>query len=130
MRRATLALTVTIALALGGFAMAQSAAVQRTTLQTLEFPAPLHTLTMRIEFPRGGLVARHTHPGAEMGYVVSGEAQVVIAGGAPKTLHAGDSFQVAPKTVHSVANSGTGPLVILSTYVVDPKEPLATPVSH
>ena|ERR1700761_3037255 len=130
MRPVALALALAATVAIGASAEAQSTAVQRTTLQTEDFPVPLHTITVRIEFPRGALVAPHTHPGVEMGYVVSGQAQVTIAGAAPMTLKAGDSFKVAPDTVHSVANTGTGQLVVLSTYVVDPKKPLATPASR
>ena len=89
----------------GGSVGAQTAAVQRTTLQTEEFPAALHTITVRIEFPKGAVVAPHTHPGVEMGYVVSGQAQVTIAGAAPMNLKEGDSFKVSPDTVHSVANA-------------------------
>jgi mannose-6-phosphate isomerase-like protein (cupin superfamily) len=39
----------------------------------------------------------------------------------------GGSFSVPPHTVHSVRNDGEGPLVIISTYVVEMDLPLATP---
>ena len=115
------------ALALFGPAPAQAAAVQRTTLQQQNFPTPLHTVTVRIEIQPGGDVAPHTHPGAEMGFIVSGLAQVTIKGAAPRRLATGDSFAVPPEAIHEVKNPGSEPLVILSTYVVDPNRPLASP---
>jgi quercetin dioxygenase-like cupin family protein len=127
MRPVILSFALVAALALGGAVTAQPETAERTTLQTQEFPAPLHTVTVRIEIAPGAEVAPHTHPGAEMGYIVSGEAGVTIGEESPKTLRAGDSFKVAPETVHSVKSQGASPLIILSTYVVDPTKPLASP---
>ena len=122
---AALAATLMIATA----AMAQSTAVHRTTLQELPFPAPeFHTVTVRVVVDPGGTVALHTHPGAEMGYVLSGTALVDVKNQASRNLQAGDSFAVPINVVHSVHNTGKGPLTLLSTYVVKVDQPIATPV--
>jgi quercetin dioxygenase-like cupin family protein len=127
MHRARLLLILAASAALALPVAAQPNAVHRTTLQQQDFPAPLHTVTVRVEIDPGGEVAPHTHPGVEMGFIVSGRMRLAIAGSKPKLLGAGDSFAVPPRTVHSGKNVGAAPLVILSTYVVDPREPLASP---
>jgi len=109
-------------------ASAQPNAVHKATLQTQEFPGPTyHTVTVKTEIDRGGEVAPHTHPGAEMGYVLRGRGVLKEAGGADMTMQPGMSFAIPPDTVHSVRNTGTTQLVIVSTYVVDKTRPIATP---
>jgi len=107
---------------------AQSSAVHKTTLQDRPFPAPqYHTATVRTVVDPGGQVMPHTHPGLEVGYVLGGRAVVKISGLPPLSLSAGDSFAVPRRTVHSVENTGPGALTILSTYVVDKDQPIASP---
>ncbi len=121
-------LAALMVMAMAAGAAAQSDKVHKTTLQEQPFPpAPLHTVTVRTLVDQGGLVAPHTHPGAEMAYIVQGRATVTIAGAAPQTLSAGGSFAVPPQTVHSVRNVGDGTLVMVSTYVVDQTKPIASP---
>jgi quercetin dioxygenase-like cupin family protein len=110
-------------------ALGQSTAVHRTTIQEQAFPAPLHTITVRIVTDPKGEVAPHNHPGVEMGYIAGGTAEVTLAGAPAKILKAGDSFAVPPSVVHRVRNVGAGPLTIVSTYVVDPSKPLVTPAA-
>ena len=113
--------------ALASAASAQAPGIQRTTLQEQPFPGgPLHTVTMKVVVAKGGEVKPHTHPGAEMAYVVHGKVQVTIAGQV-QTLTDGGSFSVPPKTVHSAKNVGPGPSTLISTYVVDKTQPLSTP---
>jgi quercetin dioxygenase-like cupin family protein len=115
-------------LAMAPGAAAQPSAVHRTPLQDQDFPPPsLHTVTVRVVVDRGGEVTPHTHPGVEMGYVLAGHAMLKIAGSPDRTLAAGDSFSVPPRIVHSVRNTGPGALTLLSTYVVEKGEPIASP---
>lgn len=108
---------------------AQASAVHRTPLQDLPFPPPIyHTATVKAVVDPGGEVMPHTHPGAEMAYIVSGKAIVTRKGQPALALAAGDSFAIPPGTVHSVKNAGPGPLVMISTYVVDKSKPLVQPV--
>ncbi len=109
-------------------AYAQPQLIHRETLQARDVPAPTwRSQLVRVSVDHGGLVARHTHPGLEIGYIEQGQAQVKIKGRPDQALHRGDSFAVLSDTPHSVQNTGPGSLVILSTYVVDKSKPLATP---
>ncbi len=110
-------------------ALAQPTAVHRATIQEQAFPTPLHTVTVRIVIDPKGVVAPHSHPGVEMGYIAGGSAEVTLAGASAKVLKAGDSFAVPLGVVHTVRNVGVGPLTIVSTYVVDPSKPLAMPAA-
>ncbi len=122
-----------LAVALASLSLASAAAAQpqlihRETLQTRDVPSPTwRSQLMRVSVDKGGLVARHTHPGLEIGYIEQGQAEVKIKGRPDQALHRGDSFAVLADTPHSVQNAGPGELVILSTYVVDKSKPLATP---
>ncbi len=107
---------------------AQPQLIHREPLQARDVPAPTwRSQLVRVSVDHGGLVARHTHPGLEIGYIEQGQAQVRIKGRPDQALHRGDSFAVLADTPHSVQNTGPGELVILSTYVVDKSKPLATP---
>jgi len=128
--KAVAALAASAVLAPLALAHAQAASepVQKTTLQEQAFPGPVnHTVMVRTIIARGGEVAPHTHPGVEMAYVADGQALVKIAGKPDRTLRAGDSFSPAKGVVHSVRNTGPGPLTIVSTYVVDKTKPIASP---
>jgi quercetin dioxygenase-like cupin family protein len=117
-----------LAAALGSTAMAQPSTVHKTTLQSQAFPDPVYnTVTVRTLVDHGGAVLRHTHPGVEMAYIVSGDALVKIMGRPDQMLKAGDSFTVPPETPHIVQNIGPETLTIVSTYVVDRSKPIVTP---
>jgi mannose-6-phosphate isomerase-like protein (cupin superfamily) len=62
-----------------------------------------------------------------MGYILDGRAVLEVRGEPPVSLSAGDSFSVPPRTVHSVENTGPGALTMLSTYVVETGQPIASP---
>lgn len=117
-----------VLLGLAPLAMAAAAPIQKTTLQTQEFPGPVnHTVLVRTVIAKGATVAPHTHPGVEMAYVADGQALVKIEGRADQTLGPGGSFSVPKAVAHSVRNVGPGPLTVVSTYVVDRTKPIATP---
>ena len=114
------------ALAVAGSAVAQQSAIKRTPLQKIEFPEGYVTTTVMIEVQPGGSAGRHTHPGIETGYVLEGEADLIIEG---KTQHlkAGDSYLIPAGTVHDVKVSGDKPAKVFGIYVVDKTKPLASP---
>lgn len=108
---------------------AQATAIHREPLETTDFPGHgLHTLLIRTTIDRGGVIALHVHPGQEVAYVASGAVEVVIGSVPARRVGAGQSFRVARGTPHSVRNAGAEPAVVVSTYIVDPFEPLAKPV--
>ena len=117
-----------LCLALPATALGQASAIHKTPLQDLPFPQPkFHSVTIRTVVDPNGEVPRHIHPGVEMGYVLNGEAQLKVAGQSPRALSAGDSFAIPANTIHSVHNTGAGPLTMLSTYVVDKNQPILIP---
>ena len=85
------------------------------------------TLVVEVTIDPGTFVARHTHPGIESGYVVSGGIDLPIQGQPTRALKPGDGFQVPVETPHAGAKNGDARTVIVSTYVVEKGKPLATP---
>ena len=124
-KKTLLALSV-IAFACTG-ALAQQGGIKRTPLQKMEFPDGYVTVTGIAEVPPGGAAGRHSHPGIETGYVLDGEAELLIDGQPPLHLKPGDSYQIPPGAIHDAKVSGDKPLKVLGIYVVDKTKPLATP---
>ena len=124
-KKLLLGLTVA-AVAGAGVAIAQQSGIKRTPLQKLDFPAGYNTVTAIAEVPAGGAAGRHTHPGAETGYVLEGELELVIDGQPPMKIKAGESYQIPEGAIHD-AKAGDKPFKVLGVYVVKAGEPLAKP---
>ena len=124
-KKLLLGLTV-VAIAGAGVAIAQQSGIKRTPLQKLDFPAGYNTVTAIAEVPAGGAAGRHTHPGAETGYVIEGELELIIDGQPPMKIKAGESYQIPEGAVHD-AKAGDKPFKVLGVYVVKAGEPLAKP---
>lgn len=100
----------------------------RKILSQLDGPMPGYvTVVAEVTIDPGILVGRHTHPGIESGYVVSGGLDLPIEGQETRKLKAGDGFQVPVATPHAGAKNGDTKTVIVSTYVIEKGKPLATP---
>jgi quercetin dioxygenase-like cupin family protein len=125
-RKILLGLTV-VAFACAGGAIAQQAGIKRTPLQKVEFPEGYVTIAGIAEVPAGGSAGRHSHPGIEMGYLLEGEADLIIEGKPDQHLKAGDSYSIPAGIVHDAKVYGDKPLKVLGIYVVDKTKPLATP---
>ncbi|HEY6746329.1 MAG TPA: cupin domain-containing protein [Mycobacteriales bacterium] len=78
------------------------------------------------EIPVGVESGWHTHPGEEVGYIVAGTVEMRISGGETLTLAAGDGFLIPPGTPHNALDLGPGTGRMLSTYLVEIGQPLAT----
>ncbi len=113
--------------ALIGAALAQQPGIKRTPLQKVEFPDGYNTITAIAEVPAGGAAGRHTHPGAETGYVLEGELNLLIDGQPDKIVKAGESYQIPAGVVHDAKAHGDKSLKVLGVYVVDKTKPLASP---
>ena len=125
--RPKMLLIVTFVVGLTGAASVQ-AQIKRTPILTADVAAPGHeAVVVRGELAPGALAARHTHPGDEIGYVMEGEAEMLVDGEAPRKLKAGDAFVIPAGKVHGARNAGSVPLRLLSVYVVEKGKPLATP---
>jgi quercetin dioxygenase-like cupin family protein len=81
------------------------------------------------EIPAGGAAGAHTHPGAEIGYVLEGTGTLVVAGQPDRRVKAGDSWVIDAGKVHDGRASAEGPMKVLAVYVVEKGKPLATPAS-
>lgn len=108
-------------------AVAQQAGIKRTPLQKIDFPEGFTTVSGIAEVPPGGAAGRHTHPGIETGYVLEGEADLLVEGQPDKHLKAGDSYVIPAGVVHDAKTHGDKSLKVLGVYVVDKTKPLASP---
>ncbi len=99
---------------------------QRTILQQTDVPGSNYTVIMAVtEIAANMTAARHTHPGAEVAYMLAGEAEFNIEGQA-KRVKAGESFRLEPGVRHSVKN-GPATTRILAIYTIPKGAALATP---
>jgi quercetin dioxygenase-like cupin family protein len=78
------------------------------------------------EIPAGVASGWHIHPGEEVGFIVAGTVEMMIRGQETLTLHAGDGFLIPPRTPHNALDVGPEPGRMLSTYIVEVGQPLAT----
>jgi len=107
---------------------AAPAPIKRTILQKVDVPGSpnYETITGIAEISPGVNIGRHTHPGAEAGYVIEGAMTLIVEGKAQLALKAGDSYQVPVNTIHD-AKSGDNGAKILAVYIVEKGKPLASP---
>jgi quercetin dioxygenase-like cupin family protein len=68
----------------------------------------------------------HTHPGEEVGFVLTGTVHLWIRGGPTLFLHAGDFFLIPNRTPHNALAIGRIAGRLLSTYIVEAGRPLST----
>jgi len=100
---------------------------KRVIVQQTDVPGSNYTVIMAVtDIAAGEVAARHTHPGAEVAYVLAGEADFVIEGKGTMHVRAGESFHLDPGVKHSVKNGPT-PMKILAIYTIPKGAELATP---
>ncbi len=101
--------------------------VKRTVLQKNDFPGDkMSTLLVMIDIAPNFVVAKHTHPGLETGYVADGQITLTYDGQPEKTLKAGDSY-TNPAGVPHIAKTGPQGVKLIATFIVDKDKPLAAP---
>lgn len=104
------------------------ATFKRTVLQQSDLSAPGREVVMALaEIQPSGASGRHTHPGEEIAYVLSGPMLVEIDGKPAKTLQTGESFVIPAGTVHNARNTGSAVAKVVATYVIEKGKPVATP---
>jgi quercetin dioxygenase-like cupin family protein len=81
---------------------------------------------VRTEIPAGVESGWHIHPGEEVGYIVAGTVRMEIRDQPALTLHPGDGFLIPPRTPHNATDLGPDTGLMLSTYIVERGQPLAT----
>lgn len=117
-----------LGIAIAAFAVGATSAqgIKRTPLQDIKYPAGHHIVTVVAEIGPNQLAGRHTHPGVDTGYVLDGEATLIVEGQPDKALKAGDSYAVPAGIPHDVKTGAKG-LKLLAIYVVEDGKPVATP---
>ena len=102
--------------------------VTRKILSQMDGPMPGYvTVNVEAEKEPGVLVARHTQPGIESGYVLEGGLDLPIQGQPTLTMNPGDGFQVPPESPHAGSKNGDKKTRVAITYVVEKGKPLASP---
>jgi len=111
-----------------GTLLSQAPTAKRTVVERADVSVPgREAVIVRVEFPPGTNVGRHTHFGEEISYVIEGEGELLIDGQPPRKLKAGDGFVVPNGAKHDARNTGAGVLKISAVFVVEKGKPLATP---
>jgi quercetin dioxygenase-like cupin family protein len=106
---------------------ALAATLKRTELQHSASSIPGREIVqVHTEIPAGVESGWHIHPGEEVGYILAGTVQMMIQGQPTLTLHAGDPFLMPPRTPHNALDLGPETGHMLSTYIVEVGQPLAT----
>lgn len=101
--------------------------LKRTELQRKTSSIPGRGIVQVLtEIPAGVESGWHTHPGEEVGYILAGTVEMKIAGEQTLILHTGDPFLMPPGTPHNALDLGPDTGRMLSTYIVEPDQPLAT----
>jgi quercetin dioxygenase-like cupin family protein len=101
--------------------------LKRTELQRRPSSIPGREIVqVRTEIPAGVESGWHIHPGEEVGYIVAGTVRMEIRDHPTLTLHAGDGFLIPPRTPHNATDLGPDTGLMLSTYIVETGQPLAT----
>jgi quercetin dioxygenase-like cupin family protein len=100
--------------------------VKRTVLQKNDFPGDkMSTLLVLIEIAPNFVVAKHTHPGLETGFVQDGQITLAVDGQPEKTVKAGESY-TNPAAVPHIAKAGPQGVKLIATFIVEKDKPLAT----
>ena len=104
-----------------------AARLKRTEVQRSTSSIPGREIVQVLtEIPAGVESGWHTHPGEEVGYIVDGTVEMMVEGLPTRTLHAGEGFLIPPRTPHNAFDVGPETGRMLSTYIVEEGQPLAT----
>jgi quercetin dioxygenase-like cupin family protein len=104
-----------------------AATLKRTeTLRRSSSIAGRDIVQVRTEIPAGVESGWHIHPGEEVGYIVAGTVRMEIRDQPTLTLRPGDGFLIPPRTPHNATDLGPDTGIMLSTYIVEAGQPLAT----
>src|SRR5689334_9831944 len=120
--------TILFAALFAGMVFSQNPGIQRTVVHKADVSvAGREAVIARVEIAPQARAGRHTHPGDEISYVVEGDGEILIEGKPALKIKAGDGFVIPAGAKHDAHNTGTAPLKLIATYVVEKGKPLATP---
>jgi quercetin dioxygenase-like cupin family protein len=101
--------------------------LKRTELQHSASSIPGREIVQVLtEIPSGVESGWHMHPGEEVGYILAGTVKMMIKDQPTLTLNAGDPFLMPPRTPHNALDVGEETGRMLSTYIVEVGESLAS----
>jgi quercetin dioxygenase-like cupin family protein len=101
--------------------------LKRIELQHVSSSIPGRDIVQVVtEIPAGVESGWHQHPGEEVGYILAGTVEMRIHGRPTLTLQTGQGFLIPPRTPHNALDLGPEVGRMLSTYIVEVDEPLAT----
>jgi quercetin dioxygenase-like cupin family protein len=104
---------------------AQQPGIKRTDVQRHDLDVPgREAIQVRVDFAPGVEFGKHSHPGAEIAYVLEGTLEYRLEGEPPVTLKAGEALFIPAGTIHAAKNVGTGNAAELATYIVEKGKPL------
>jgi quercetin dioxygenase-like cupin family protein len=86
-----------------------------------------------IDLGPGGATPRHMHPGDEIALVTEGSVTLEVAGEAPRTFGAGQTFHPRPMTPHVARNaSATAPARLTVSSITEAGKPstIVVPVTN
>lgn len=109
-----------------GLAHGQQAGVHRTNLQQHDLSVPgWEAVQVKIEIDPGKMVPKHTHPGEEIVYMLSGSLEYQLGDQDPVTVKAGEVMFIPAGIVHTAKNVSGSDAAEISTYIVQKGKPLA-----
>jgi quercetin dioxygenase-like cupin family protein len=109
---------------------ALAATLRRTEIQRGALSIPGREMVqIRTEIPPGVASGWHTHPGEEVGYIMAGTVRMEIRDRPTLILNAGDGFLIPPRVPHNALDLGPATGLMLSTYIVEVGQPIATIVT-
>lgn len=104
---------------------AQQAGIKRTDVLRDDLGlAGREVIQVRVDFAPGVAFGNHSHPGAEIAYVLEGTLEYTLEGRPPITLKTGESLFIPAGAVHAARNVGTDNAAELATYIVEKGRPL------
>lgn len=126
-------LTIGLALALGttaGMINAQQDEIERAVLRRSDITElkGREGVMVLSQIAPGATVARHSHPGDEFTYVLSGSGTMEVDGKQPLALKPGDTYYHPAKAIHGFKNpSKATPVKLLVFWIVPKGQPLTVP---
>jgi quercetin dioxygenase-like cupin family protein len=104
---------------------AQQSGIKRTDVQRHDLDVPgREVIQVRVDFAPGVAFGKHSHPGAEVAYVLEGTLEYQLEGEPRATLKAGEALFIPAGTIHAAKNVGSGNAAELATYIVEQGKPL------
>ena len=105
--------------------LAQSPGIKRTDVLRHDLDIPgREVIQVRVDFAPGVAFGKHSHPGAEIAYVLEGTLEYQLEGEPPVTLKAGEALFIPAGKIHAAKNVGAGNAAELATYIVEKGKPL------